>query len=143
MGWFHSLLLLGTKPKNPTEEALLAFLRGKASLDHWISALRAAQLSLLIRGQAEAAGSQGTLSPLVIDGSQGPALCVFTHPDRALAMRRSAPDYQGLVTLPFDTVVKFTLPDMGWAFNAGSFFSTEVVAAGIEELRGSAGPPSA
>lgn len=137
MGLFHSMLLLGTKPQNPLETSLMAFLKDELMLERFEVELAKSQVVILLKeppGEAEAA-NRG-LSPLLIDGADGrPALCVFTHRDRSLAMLKSAPDYGCALETGFDWVLSITPPGIGMVFNPGTFFSTEVAPDGVDEMR--------
>ena len=137
MGFFHSLLLIGAKPKNALEETLMAFLKGRCDLPEWIAALKKSRVTVLVKDPPQAGAETGQqMRPLVLDGADGrPALCVFTHPCRALPLQKRVPAYGYALETEFSAVLGFTPAGFGMQFNPGSFFSTEVLPEGVDELR--------
>lgn len=137
MGLFHAMLLLGTKPRNPLETSLMAFLKEEMSPARFEVELGKSHVVILLKeppGDAQSA-NRG-LSPLMVDGADGrPALCVFTHRDRSLAMVKSAPDYGCALETEFAWVLSITPPGIGMVFNPGTVFSTEVAPEGVDAMR--------
>lgn len=135
VGLFHKLLLIRTKPLNPLEEALLAFLKGSLEPPVFEARLKDSKVYLLIKGQP----APDELRPMVIEGAGGnPVLCVFTHLDRAAPLRAKAPEYGNALEVEFPAVLKIVPLGVGMAFNPGNLFSTELTHEGVEALR----PPS-
>ena len=136
MGFFHSLLLIGAKPKNALEETLMAFLKGRCDVPEWIAALKSSRVTVLLKAPPQASAQGEPLMPLVVDGVDGrPALCVFTHPDRALPLQKRVPAYGYALETEFSAVLGFTPAGFGMQFNPGTLFSTEVMPEGVDELR--------
>jgi hypothetical protein len=135
MGLFQSLLLIGVTPKNALEEALLAFLKGKLSPEGFERSLLGARVFILLKEPPPPDGQMGGLKPLVMEGGAGPGLCVFTHQERSLALKNSAPDYKYGLELDVKALLSFLPEGLGLVFNAGSTFSTELPAAGVEALK--------
>lgn len=133
MSLFQSLLLIGTKPKNPLEEALMAFLKGTLELERFEVELKKSKVVVLLK---EPPGTGGGVRPLVLDGADGrPALCVFTHADRSVALAKRSPEFGHALETDFSWVLDVMPSGFGMLFNPGSVFSTEVVAEGVDELR--------
>lgn len=133
MGLFHSILLIGTKPKNALEESLMAFLKGRSDVPAWIAALKSSRVTVLVKNPPT---ENAQMAPLVIEGGDGrPALCVFTHPDRALPVQKRMPEFGYALETEFGAVVATTPQGFGMQFNTGTLFSTEVLPEGVDELR--------
>ena len=133
MGLFHNLLLLGVKPQNALEEAFLAFLKGRMEAPQFEARLRRARVTVLVPERPDAGAP---LRPLIMEGTAGqPALCVFTAPARATALRKSAPAFDHALETEFSFVLSVTPPGVGMVFNAGSLFSTELPPEGVDALR--------
>jgi len=134
MGLFHSLLLLGTKPKNTLEEAFMAFLKERMEPPEFEVVLKAARVVVLVKDAPQA--QPESLRPLVLNGADGrPALCVFTHPDRAKPMWKKMPEYAYAMETDFTFVLGITPPGVGMQFNPGTIFSTEVLPEGVDGMR--------
>lgn len=132
MGFFQNLVLTGVRPLNGLETAFLAFLKEEVPLERFETELAKSKLVILLKGPP---GPDG-IRPLVIDGADGrPALCVFTHRDRAVPMTKSQPVYSHALEAEFSWVLSVTPPGAGMVFNAGTRFSTEVLPEGVDELR--------
>lgn len=132
MSLFHRLLLIGTKPLNPLEEALMGFLKGSLKPPEFEATLKASKVYLLIKGEPK----PDDIRPLLIDGAGGsPVLCVFTHLERATPLQRKVPDYGRALEVEFPAALKIVPPDVGMAFNPGNLFSTELTYEGVDALR--------
>jgi hypothetical protein len=137
MSLFHRLFLFGAQPKNKLEENLLAFLKDRLEPAQFEASLKASRVAILVKDNP-AEGAKNQIRPLVIDGAGGhPALCVFTHLDRAAGMQKSAPAYAYAMETEFTYVLSITPPGFGMAMNAGTLFSTELTPEGVDALRGS------
>lgn len=135
MGLFHSLLLIGTRPRNSLEEALLSFLKERTSLESFLDVLHESGVCVLIRNEPGDVVSEMPLRPLVMDGASGyPAVCVFTSPERSKPFARRLPEYGTLLEIEFRTVLAST-PGLGVLINPGTMFSMEGSAQGMNELR--------
>ncbi|MBI3299698.1 MAG: SseB family protein [Elusimicrobia bacterium] len=133
MGIFQSLLLMGTKPLNKLEIALMAFVKGGSTPEQFEAELRRSKVVILLK---EAPGTGAGIRPLVINGAGGaPGLCVFTHKERSLAIAKNAAEYPIALETEFEWVLSVTPPGVGMIFNAGTLFSTEVVADGVDAMR--------
>lgn len=136
MGLFHNLLLIGTKPKNKLEEAFLAFLKEKIGPEEFEGILIKERITILVTEPPRNEKGMGGLRPLCIDGAHGgPALCVFTHPDRALGFQKRAPEHGHALETEFQAVLAMAAPGTSLVFNAGTVFSTELPPEGVEALR--------
>lgn len=136
MSLFHNLLLIGTKPNNKLEEALLGFLKENIEAAEFEGILKTERITILVKEPPKAGGNSVGLRPLVIDGAGGgPALCVFTHPDRSLGMRKRVPEYGHALETDFTGVLSIAPPGTGLVFNAGTLFSTELPPEGVDALR--------
>lgn len=137
MGLFHNLLLLGTKPQNDLEAALLEFLKGRRELPDFIAVLKHARVWMLAKTPlAEGRPPGEGLATPIMDGADGrPAFCVFTHPQRLEPYRKRLPEYPYAIEMDFAALVAATPPGFGMLFNAGTLFSTEVLPEGVDELR--------
>src|SRR5438552_4139109 len=133
MAFFQSLLLLGTKPQNKLEESLLAFLKGRIEPPQFEAALMTARVVILVKDPPQEGTQSGQqLRPMVLDGADGrPALCIFTHTDRALSLQKRAPEYAYAMETEFSAVLRLTPAGFGMVFNPGTLFSTEVVVEGV------------
>ncbi len=136
MGLFHNLLLIGTKPKNKLEEALLAFLKETIEPAAFEEVLKKERITILVNEPPGKNKNLGGLRPLSIQGAHGgPALCVFTHPDRSLGVQKNAPRYGYALETEFSAVLGIVPPGTSLVFNAGTLFSTELPPEGVEALR--------
>ena len=135
MGFFHSLLLTGTKPENPLEQTLLAFLKGKAPIEPFLQALVHSKVFVLIKGSGDLPPAQ--ILPLVIAGAGGvPAVCIFTSPQRSEAIAKGRDELGQGVEIEFRALLNVIPPGYGIIVNAGTLFSTEAPPIAVEELRG-------
>lgn len=136
MGFFQNLVLAGVKPLNELEASFLGFLKEEVPLERFEAELARSQVVILLKDPPPPAGAGGGLRPLVIDGAAGgPALCVFTHRDRALPYAKSMPEYAHAMETEFSFLLSFVPAGTGMVFNAGTRFSTEVDAEGVDAMR--------
>ncbi len=137
MSLFQTLVLIGVIPLNDLEKALLAFLREEIPLERFETELAKSKAVILLK---EPPGQGGGIRPLVMDGADGrPALCVFTHQDRAVPMTKSQPEFSYSLDTEFSWILSVAPPGVGMVFNAGTRFSTEVLPEGVDEMRPSDG----
>lgn len=136
MSLLHNLLLLGTSPKNALEEALLAFLKERMEPPEFEAALTASRVTVLVKDPPHERPAHEGTRPLVVDGANGnPALCVFTHRDRATALAKRTPEYPYGMETDFSFVLSMALEGFGIVINPGTVFSTELPPEGVEALR--------
>lgn len=141
MGLFHRLLLIGNRPQNPLEEALSDFLKGRTPIEPFLQTLIQSRIFLLVRaGEPEA-----PIVPLTLQGAAGPAVCIFTSPERAAPMQktleRQKMDFTRGIELEFSAFNATLSPDLGMLVNAGTLFSTEALPAGLAGLRQASDQP--
>ncbi len=134
MSFFQRLLLVGTRPTNALEEALSAFLKGNASLDAFLSTLLRSRVFVLIKGSGETVPDR--IEPLTLVGANGgPAVCVFTSPERSKPIQRRAGDYSAGLEIEFRAFLEAIPAGAGMMINPGTFFSTEATPEGVADLR--------
>ncbi len=136
MGLFHNLLLIGTKPKNNLEAALMAFLKERIAPEEFEAVLKKERVTILVQEPPGDGKNMAGLRPLSIEGAHGgPGLCVFTHPDRALGIQKKTPQYAHALETDFTAILAIAPPGISLVFNAGAVFSTELPPEGVEALR--------
>lgn len=134
MGFLHSLLLTGVKPENRLEHALLDFLKDRQPLEHFLEELVGSRVFVLVRGNGETPPAM--VEPLAIGGAHGgPAAVIFTSPGRSSAIQKRTPDFATGLEMDFRAFMKTIPPGFGLTVNPGTFFSTEALPAGVDDLR--------
>jgi hypothetical protein len=130
----QSLLLIGTKPENDLERALLEFLKGHTAIEPFLDALINSRVFVLVKGSGSEPPAQ--IEPLVLEGLGGsPAVCIFTSARRASPIQKRLPLYSTGVEIDFRGFAKLIPATLGMLVNPGSVFSTEADSIGVDELR--------
>ena len=130
----QSILLIGTRPENDLERALLAFLKGQVPIEGFLEVLIASQVFVLVKGSGPEPPAM--IQPLILEGQGGsPAACIFTSSKRATPIQKRLPLYGMGIQTDFRAFVKFVPATLGLLINPGTVFSTEADSVGVDELR--------
>lgn len=127
---------LPLEPVNDLERHLSNFVSGQAPIQPFLEELLHSQVFLLFHGKPTPAGPPSPLKPLVLPSSQGfPGIAAFTHPDRALPIQKSHPEYEAGLLVEFSWVLQNAPAGLGMIINPGWAVTIEQPPDGLVAFR--------
>jgi hypothetical protein len=123
-------------PSNDLERAVAGAIDGSGSFEAFLSSLLKSKVFLLLKGDPPANPDGADKRPLVLPSSSGiPSVCVFTSPERSLAIQRANPRHRTGMLVDFRWVLQVIPPDLGTVLNPGSSLSLEQPPEGVARLK--------
>jgi hypothetical protein len=132
----HQPLPAELAPSNDLERAVQGAIDGSGSFEAFLNCLLRSKVFLLLQGDPPAHPDSADEQPLVLPSSAGiPSICVFTSPERSLAIQRANPTHRTGMLVEFRWVLQVIPADLGIVLNPGSSLSLEQPPEGVARLK--------